>query len=116
MKYLINTKSRKNRKSSKKPRKAHIWVGKDTACRMYSTNGLSKNLHTVEDSTLGLEVCALCSNADIEFLEKASLSEDDVSDIFHSLSTMSDQNLMALKEDLEAEITRRIDRLQAKVS
>ena len=53
MKYLIHP-----RKPSKK---AHIWTGSDTYCRMYSTGGISKNSKfEVYDTAMGRPVCALC--------------------------------------------------------
>lgn len=39
---------------------AHIWDGRDTACRMASTGGLSASGYTVTDSPGPRRVCALC--------------------------------------------------------
>lgn len=42
--------------------KAHIWTGEDTACRMWSTNGLKKDLFVLHETTLGKDICLMCSN------------------------------------------------------
>lgn len=50
--YLIKNRSNKT--------KAHIWTGNDTACRMWSTNGLKHEIHSVNETTLGRQICAMC--------------------------------------------------------
>ena len=52
--YLIPQKGLKKR--------AHIWNGADTACRMASTGGLKMDRYTVSDMTEGREVCQMCQN------------------------------------------------------
>lgn len=49
----------------KKPRVKHIWLGTDSACRMWSTGGLRKNkYHLVTNlAAQDLEVCAMCQNS-----------------------------------------------------
>ena len=57
MKYLIRTTTR-----SQKKKRAHIWLGNDTACTMYSTGGLRKGNTMLSDDSLGLPICLMCSN------------------------------------------------------
>ena len=53
--YLIRNKG--------KVKTAHIWTGRDTACRMWSTGGLShKKSYAVHGDTCGLNVCTMCEN------------------------------------------------------
>lgn len=55
MKYFVHP-----RKPSKK---AHIWTGVDTYCRMYSTGGISASSNfKVFDTPMGRPVCALCES------------------------------------------------------
>ena len=55
MEYLVN------RKKGRKKKRAHRWTGADTACRMWSTGGITqKKKWVVENTTCGLEVCLLC--------------------------------------------------------
>lgn len=55
MRYLIRNKGGKTA--------AHIWTGKDTACTMFSTGGLSSNRgYIVSDSTFGRRICTMCVN------------------------------------------------------
>lgn len=54
-KYLIHTKSPK--------RRAHIWNGQDTSCRMASTGGLILDKYVVLDDADGREICQMCKNA-----------------------------------------------------
>lgn len=55
MKYLIT--------SPAANRPAHVWMGDDTACRMWSTGGMrQKGAATVEDSPGGRRICAMCAN------------------------------------------------------
>ena len=51
----------------RKPRVAHIWYGKDTACRMYSTGGLTKSKYAVTKGSCGLSICTMCSNVAFGF-------------------------------------------------
>ena len=44
--------------------KAHIWNVTDTACRMWSTNGLKKEWFSTHETTLGREICFMCANND----------------------------------------------------
>lgn len=54
MTYLVHP-----RKPSKK---AHLWDGLDTYCRMYSTGGISARSHfRVFADPQGRPVCALCA-------------------------------------------------------
>ena len=53
MRYLIRNKIGKT--------KAHIWIHNDTACTMFSTNGLtSKGGYSVFDNTQGKDICKCC--------------------------------------------------------
>ena len=52
MQYLI-------RKSGTK-QKAHIWLGRDTACRMWSTGGLKHDRFEVFDDPGEFEICHMC--------------------------------------------------------
>lgn len=54
--------------------KAHWWGGEDTACRMWSTGGMSKNKeYLVSDERLGKDICTMCANV---ILEKCISIED----------------------------------------
>jgi hypothetical protein len=56
MKFLCRTRKRKNA--------AHVWIGKDTACRMYSTGGLgSRHGFEIVDSPGERSVCTMCACA-----------------------------------------------------
>ena len=46
----------------RKPRVAHIWIGTDTACRMYSTGGLAKKKYMVAYGPTSLAICTMCDN------------------------------------------------------
>ena len=52
LKYLI-------RKTGTK-QKAHIWLGSDTACRMWSTGGLRRDRYEVRDDRGNHAVCHMC--------------------------------------------------------
>jgi hypothetical protein len=54
MLYLIH-------KSHKK--RAHIWNGADTVCRLHSTGGIPKSKYRVADEPGPREVCQLCGGA-----------------------------------------------------
>jgi len=43
----------------RKPRVAHIFTGKDTACRLLSTGGLKRENYTVV-KTINLPICIMC--------------------------------------------------------
>lgn len=45
----------------KKSTVAHIWTGRDTACRMYSTGGLVKRKYELSASSRNLPTCAMCA-------------------------------------------------------
>lgn len=52
------------RVGNKNPQKvaAHIWLGNDTACRMWSTGGLSPNkTWEKSENTGGRRVCQMCA-------------------------------------------------------
>lgn len=53
--YLLNPKKKKSA--------AHIWVGSDTACRMYSTGGMVKIKQKVFNQPLGKPICLMCTNS-----------------------------------------------------
>lgn len=44
----------------KKKGAAHLWDGSDTACRMYSTGGMSRKKKTVSQSAYGRPICSMC--------------------------------------------------------
>jgi hypothetical protein len=46
--------------SKKQKSVAHIWTGNDTACRMYSTGGMSKSRKSVSDNPNGKPICVMC--------------------------------------------------------
>jgi hypothetical protein len=52
--YLIRKRGNKQ--------KAHIWNGEDTACRMWSTGGLKKELFVIDETSLGKDICVMCLN------------------------------------------------------
>lgn len=54
MQYLVAIRQNK--------RRAHIWTGADTACRLYATGGLVQAKYTVAESSHGRAVCYMCSN------------------------------------------------------
>jgi len=42
-------------------RVAHLWTGTDTACRMYSTGGITrKRRYHVSETNAGLPICVNC--------------------------------------------------------
>ena len=53
-------------RNATKKQKAHLWTGKDTFCKMWSTGGLSLNhdpkAYSLFDSCLGREICSMCIN------------------------------------------------------
>ena len=53
--YLLNPKKKKSA--------AHIWIGSDTACRMYSTGGMVKTKQEVFSQTFGKPICLMCANS-----------------------------------------------------
>lgn len=44
----------------KKPGVAHIWVGNDTACRMWGTGGIRKEKYQKVADIGALPVCLMC--------------------------------------------------------
>ena len=52
--YLIPKRQTKKR--------AHLWTGTDTVCRMYSTGGLGKRHYVVSETQAGHDVCQNCMN------------------------------------------------------
>jgi hypothetical protein len=52
--YLIRKRGNKNR--------AHLWLGADTVCRMYSTGVLRQKAYSVHDSDCGRLICLMCRN------------------------------------------------------
>lgn len=53
--YLV----RKNEKSRKV---AHIWLGEDTACRQYSTGGMTQKRYITVFEIGNLPICAMCAS------------------------------------------------------
>lgn len=49
----------------KEKRAAHLWIGdaNDTACRMYSTGGIRKDLYEVVEHPGSRGICTMCMNA-----------------------------------------------------
>lgn len=46
---------------SKETSAAHVWDGKDTACRMWSTGGMNRQRkYEKSETTGGRKVCAMC--------------------------------------------------------
>ena len=45
--------------------RAHIWIGNDTACRMWSTGGLIGGFEAfgVNDDACGKKICRMCENS-----------------------------------------------------
>lgn len=41
-------------------KRAHIWLGKETACRLSSTGGLNPRRYMVADSPGNREICTMC--------------------------------------------------------
>lgn len=55
MKYLLDVRKRK--------RRAHIWTGSDTVCRMWSTGGMRRrNRYEVKDEPGEHEICQICKS------------------------------------------------------
>ncbi len=52
MTYLVNP--------LKAKRKAHLWNGSDTACRMASTGGLRMSEYAVVEDKEGRQICSIC--------------------------------------------------------
>ena len=48
--------------STRKKTAAHIWMGRDTSCTMYSTGGLKKAPMELHDSAGDRRVCLMCQN------------------------------------------------------
>lgn len=46
----------------KNPKTAHMWLGNDTACRMYSTGGLVKSKYSLSNDKQDLRICQMCIN------------------------------------------------------
>ncbi len=46
-----------------KKQKAHIWLGKDTACKMWSTGGLKVSGFDLHEDTQDKDICTMCRNA-----------------------------------------------------
>ena len=55
MKYLISKKGNK-----KKQRRAHLWDGEDTQCRMFSTGKWNLNNFILSENDYELETCFMC--------------------------------------------------------
>jgi hypothetical protein len=49
------------RKTGAKAR-AHLWMGDDTACRMWSTGGLKRSRFEVRSERGDHEICVMCVN------------------------------------------------------
>lgn len=49
-------------KNAKSKKRAHIWIGRDTACRMASTGGLNSRKYMVADSLGDRTVCVMCAH------------------------------------------------------
>lgn len=45
-----------------KKSKAHIWLGHDTVCRMWSTEGLKKSRYSVRETRGEREICHMCAH------------------------------------------------------
>jgi hypothetical protein len=54
MQYLLNPR--------KKISAAHLWLGNDTACKMYSTGGLRPERQKIFDTPMEKKICLMCSN------------------------------------------------------
>lgn len=44
----------------RKPKVAHLWLGRDTACRMYSTGGMRTKRYVVSNDRRDLPICTMC--------------------------------------------------------
>lgn len=53
--YLIRNVGSKN--------SAHVWLGTDTACRMWSTGGMKQSRFSVTECNKGRDICQMCTNA-----------------------------------------------------
>lgn len=49
------------RKTGAKVR-AHLWLGHDTACRMWSTGGMKQSRFAVTSERGEREICQMCTN------------------------------------------------------
>ena len=84
MKYLIRL--------GKKKARAHLWLGRDTVCRLYSTGGIrAKSKFIVCDSPENRPICVMCDIVCAK-LDDAQLRVG-ISDV--------DQRLEAIKDQLE---------------
>lgn len=60
MQYLLREVVRSKKKSKSAP-VAHLWDGDDTACRMWSTNGIvKKKRYRVTSDPEGRPICQMC--------------------------------------------------------
>jgi hypothetical protein len=55
-------------------RVAHVWVGEDTACRMWSTGGLRQHKFVFAEDAGGRETCNNCKNCACESDESERMS------------------------------------------
>ena len=84
MKYLI--------RRGKKKARAHLWLGRDTVCRLYSTGGIkAKSKFIVCDSPENRPICVMCGIVCAK-LDDAQL---------RARASTQDQRLEAIKEQLE---------------
>lgn len=52
--------------------KAHIWLGGDTACRMWSTGGMKQSRFEVYTELGSHEICHLCAMAEANLFLKVT--------------------------------------------
>ena len=50
----------------RKSKVVHLWTGKDTVCRMYSTGGIKSAEYEIITNTLGRNICTMCSQIAIK--------------------------------------------------
>ena len=85
MKYLVN----KSMKS-----KTHIWNGKDTLCRMFSTKGLSQDRYELTNIIAKRGLCMMCEN------NKGSLIMAPKAEIIKINITQTTETLMQASREL----------------
>jgi hypothetical protein len=70
VKYLIGDRALK--------RRAHIWTGSDTVCRLWSTGGLTQSDYSVHDDSMGRKICQKCAPPHAEVPRRCGLTRKEI--------------------------------------
>lgn len=68
---------------------AHVWTGKDTACRMWSSGGLSPSGMRLAESQMGHRLCKLCAEESGTKDQPGNRPEGDINEILRALQIPS---------------------------